>query len=137
MHGFTGYNLLMSSIEDLIVYYIFNFLKGCFRPILFDLCWKYGDFCKIMGSDMKWDTAETDHPKDGNELFNYFTTTLNTSCKMFPILFSDRYTSLQSLCDFLIWSRMFNIAYLALIFGFTCFTYQMSSGEFILIDLSS
>ena len=70
MNGFTGYNLLVSSIINLIVDYIFNLLQGCFKPSFFELFWKFDDFCKILGSSMKRDTSETDYPKYGNELFN-------------------------------------------------------------------
>ena len=120
----------------LLIIFLISF-NNAFRQSFFDLCWKSGDFYKILGSGIKSDTSETDSPKYSNELFNYFITTLKILCKIFPILFAESYTPLHSLCAFLIWSRMFNIAYLALIFGFTCFTYQMSSGEFILIYLSS
>ena len=126
MNGFTGSTLLMSSIRNLIVDHIFDFLKGCFQPSLFDFYWKSGDFYKILGSVMKWDTSEIDYPKYGNELFNYFTRTLNNLFKNFPIPFAESYAPLKSLCAFLIWSHIFNLVYLPLIFRFTCFTYQMS-----------
>ena len=128
---------LLPSVIDLIVDYIFNLLKCCFQPSLFGLFCKYGGLCKILGSVMKWDTSETYYPKDGNELFNYFTTTLKTSCKIFPILFAGSYSPLKSLCAFLIFPSISNLASLVLIFVFTCFPYQMSSGEFILIDFLS
>ena len=56
---------------------------------------------------------------------------------MFPILLAESSAPLHSLCAFLIWLRIFNLAYLALIFRFTCFPYKIPSGEFIFIYLSS
>ena len=47
------------------------------------------NFTKFLGSGMKCDTYDPDSTKAGNEIFHYFTTTLNTLCKPFPILFFD------------------------------------------------
>ena len=58
---------------------------------------------------MKWDTSELNSLKEGNELFNDFTTTLNKLCKPLNILFADSSATLHSLCAFLIWSHIINL----------------------------
>ena len=41
---------------------------------------------KFLGSGMKWETSEPDSPKGVNSWEVYFTTVLNTLCKIFPML---------------------------------------------------
>ena len=73
--------------------------------------------CEIfLVSGIKCDTYETDSPKAGIELFNYFTMTLKTLCKTLLVLFVDSYAPFRSLLYFLIRSRIFNVESLALIF---------------------
>ena len=72
---------------------------------------------KFLGFGINWDTSEPDSPKLGNEFFNCFTTALNTFCKTLTISFSESSAPFHSFCYCLIWSNIFNITSLALIFG--------------------
>ena len=85
---------------------------------------------------MKCDTSDPDYPKVVNVLFNSFTTYLNTLFKPLRILFDDSSDTFHSLFVCLIWSSIFSLAYLALIYGCTCISYQMSLIVFLLIDSS-
>ena len=67
---------------------------------------------KLLGSGMKWSTSEHDSPKEGNERFNYFKTTLRKFCKPLPILFDDISAPFHSPCTCLIWSRILNLTIL-------------------------
>ena len=91
----------------------------------------------FLGYGMKCDIYEPDSTKLGNALFNSFETALNILCKTFPILFSESYNPLHSLCACLVWSRIFSLVYLALTFGCTWFPSQMYSRAFLLIYPSS
>ena len=86
---------------------------------------------------MKCDTSERYSPKVGNELFNLFSTSLNTLCKFLPILFSESYDTFHSLLSILIESCMFSLASLALIYGCIWIPHQTYSRVFILIYPSS
>ena len=76
-----------------------------------------------------WNGTPSDHNshKSGNSFFNSFTTTLNNLCKPLLTLFTESSTTFHSLFHFLIWSRIINMAYLVLLFRFTCVLSQMSS----------
>ena len=54
-----------------------------------------------------------------------------------PILLTESYATFHSLCAFLIWSHIFNLEHITLIFGCRCFLYQMPSRAFVLIHFSS
>ena len=66
---------------------------------------------------MKCDTYDPYSPKVGNALFSLFTTALNTFFKRLPILFADSYAPFHLCFVCLIWSHIFNLSSLALIFG--------------------
>ena len=68
------------------------------------------NYTRLLGSGLKWNTSETEYPKVDNELFNSFTTALNTLCKTFHILLADSYAPFHSFYDCLIRSRIFNLA---------------------------
>ena len=92
---------------------------------------------KFLGSGIKCDTSDPDSPKAGNELFNYFTMTLNTLCKHLLILISDSSSFFNSLYAFLIWSRILNMVFCVLMSRCMQCPSPMSSISFVLIDLSS
>ena len=89
---------------------------------------------KFLGSGMKCDTSKPNYPKVVNVFFTYFTTSLKTLCKPLPILFAESYSHFRSLCFCIIRSRIFNLAYPALMSGCTYFPSQISSRSFVLID---
>ena len=91
---------------------------------------------KCLGSGMKCDNVETDYTKAGNPIFNSFTIPLKTSCKNLPILF-DESSAPFHFCFCLIRSRIFNLAYLTLSYGYIWLMSRMLSRAFVLIDLSS
>ena len=92
---------------------------------------------KLLVSGMKCDTSEPDYTKVGNAFFSSFTKALNNLCKPFPILFTDIYALFRSFYVCLIWSRIFNIEYLALISGCISLLSRMSSRLFVLMYPSS
>ena len=138
MHGVTGNPLFGSSIRKvrLLIRFSIAFNVDCSEVFLTSII-SLVTSAKFLGSGMKRDTSDTDSPKDGNEFFNYFTKTLNNLCKTFSIIFAESSTPFRSLCDFLIWSRILNLVFLALIFRCTCFLSLMYSIVFIIIDPSS
>ena len=92
---------------------------------------------KFLGYGIKRDTFDPDSSKVGNELFNWSTTALNSSCKPLPILFYESSAPLHLICAWLIQSIIFNLAYLALLSGCIWLPSKMSSWLFVLIDYSS
>ena len=71
---------------------------------------------KLLDSGIKCDTFETESTKEGNVLFSSFTKVLNTLCQPLIILLAN---SSAAFCSFflLMWSHIFNLAYLALVLG--------------------
>ena len=53
---------------------------------------------KNMGSGIQCDPSDTDFPKKVNEVFDSFTTALNTLYKLFTFLFDDSSALFHSLC---------------------------------------
>ena len=103
INGVTGYTFLGSSIRKVLLLSRFLiFFKVAFSQYFFTPAGNMVTSAKLLGSGTKWDTYETDSPKLDNTLFGYFTTTLKTLCKPFPILFTGSYAPFHSLCACLI-----------------------------------
>ena len=92
---------LYTSMHGVTVFYFFGFYIRKFwllniRLIYFKITFSLSFFTssgnlvtsyKFLGSGMKWYTSDPNSPGELNELFIYFTKTLNTLCEHFPILF--------------------------------------------------
>ena len=92
---------------------------------------------EFLDSGIKCDTYEPDPPIEFNYLFNSFITALKQLCGPFPIFIVEMSANFHSFCAFLIWSRIFNLEYLTLIFGCMWYQYFMSSRVIIIIDSSA
>ena len=138
MHGFTGSPFYRSSIRKfwLLIKFFISF-KVSFNQAFLTSSGNLVTSEKFLGSGIKCDTYEPDYPKVGYALFGSFTTDLNTLCEPFSVLFADISDPFYSFCVCLIRSRIFNLAYLALISGCIWLPPQSFLRTFALIDPSS
>ena len=138
MHSVNEYPVSGSSIIKvcLLIKYLIYF-KVAFNQDSLTSSSNMVTSAKVLGSGMKCDTYGPASPKVSNILFDSFTTSLNTSCKPFPVLFDESYFPFHSLFVCLIWSRILNIAYITLMSGCIWLPSQMSLRAFVLISPSS
>ena len=133
MNGVTGYLFLGSSIRNFWFLLGFKFTSGLILSkdfwSLLVIWWLLQNSLVLVWNGILLSLALL------NTEMSYliFTATLKTLCKCFPVIFSESSTPFHSLCSCLIRSRIFNLAYIALIFGCTWFPFQMSSRAFVLL----